>query len=224
MWIDKPIDDAEWLTEDQCPMPPSVPREWLEDAGVDPRRCTRPRCGRPRVRAEQWRLDPADGLMTLPRGSTAGRRRARRHAGRGTAAADRSGDGQTAGVPLLSDSRRSLPVPISDQAGRPTACGRAFRNCGAGAAHDSDVPEGSDEDALRVPGQPAPASRCDCRRKLAGARLPGPALIAGSRLSGLNSAWQVVRMRRRYNAPRTALPPDDVPPPSARPRCHRGSS
>lgn len=34
MWIDKPIEDADWLTEDDCPLPPSLPNEWLEDAGV----------------------------------------------------------------------------------------------------------------------------------------------------------------------------------------------
>jgi hypothetical protein len=34
MWIDKPIDASAWLTEDQCPMPPALPKEWLEDAGV----------------------------------------------------------------------------------------------------------------------------------------------------------------------------------------------
>jgi outer membrane protein TolC len=35
MWIDKPINEADWLTEEECPMPPSLPTEWLEDAGVD---------------------------------------------------------------------------------------------------------------------------------------------------------------------------------------------
>ncbi len=34
MWIDKPINEADWLTEDECPMPPSIPAEWLQDAGV----------------------------------------------------------------------------------------------------------------------------------------------------------------------------------------------
>jgi hypothetical protein len=37
MWIDKPLEEAVALTEDECPMPPSVPIDWLEDAGVDPR-------------------------------------------------------------------------------------------------------------------------------------------------------------------------------------------
>ena len=35
IWIDKPIKESEWLTEDQCPMPPSVPQEWMKEAGVD---------------------------------------------------------------------------------------------------------------------------------------------------------------------------------------------
>lgn len=35
MWIDKPINEADWLTEEESPMPPSLPTEWLEDAGVD---------------------------------------------------------------------------------------------------------------------------------------------------------------------------------------------
>ena len=36
MWIDRPIEDADWLTEAECPMPPAVPVEWLKDAGIDP--------------------------------------------------------------------------------------------------------------------------------------------------------------------------------------------
>ena len=35
MWIDKPINEADWLTEEECPMPPVVPSEWMQDAGVD---------------------------------------------------------------------------------------------------------------------------------------------------------------------------------------------
>ena len=34
MWIDKPINEADWLTEDECPMPPAIPAEWLQEAGV----------------------------------------------------------------------------------------------------------------------------------------------------------------------------------------------
>lgn len=37
MWIDRPIEEADWLTEDQCPLPPNVPIDWLEDAEIDPR-------------------------------------------------------------------------------------------------------------------------------------------------------------------------------------------
>jgi len=36
MWIERPIEDSEALTEDQCPMPPSVPNDWMDDADVDP--------------------------------------------------------------------------------------------------------------------------------------------------------------------------------------------
>jgi len=34
MWIDKPIEDSAYLTDEQSPMPPTVPVEWLEEAGV----------------------------------------------------------------------------------------------------------------------------------------------------------------------------------------------
>jgi hypothetical protein len=37
MWIERPIEEAEWLTEDQCPLPPNVPVDWLEDAEIEPR-------------------------------------------------------------------------------------------------------------------------------------------------------------------------------------------
>jgi hypothetical protein len=36
MWIDRPIEDAEWLSEAECPMPPGVPSDWMDDAGVEP--------------------------------------------------------------------------------------------------------------------------------------------------------------------------------------------
>jgi hypothetical protein len=36
MWIDRPIEDSEYLTEAECPLPPGVPGEWLDEAGVDP--------------------------------------------------------------------------------------------------------------------------------------------------------------------------------------------
>ncbi len=36
MWIERPIEDAECLTEAECPMPPEVPNEWMDDAGVSP--------------------------------------------------------------------------------------------------------------------------------------------------------------------------------------------
>jgi hypothetical protein len=34
IWLDKPINAAEWLTEDECPVPPAVPQEWMKEAGV----------------------------------------------------------------------------------------------------------------------------------------------------------------------------------------------
>jgi hypothetical protein len=36
MWIERPIQDSEGLTEAECPLPPSVPTEWMDEAGVDP--------------------------------------------------------------------------------------------------------------------------------------------------------------------------------------------
>ncbi len=35
IWIDKPINEADWLSDDQCPMPAPVPVEWLIDADVE---------------------------------------------------------------------------------------------------------------------------------------------------------------------------------------------
>ena len=35
IWIDRPIEESEWLTDAECPLPPNVPREWMEEAGVD---------------------------------------------------------------------------------------------------------------------------------------------------------------------------------------------
>jgi hypothetical protein len=34
MWVDKPLNEADWLTEDDCPMPADVPTEWMQEAGV----------------------------------------------------------------------------------------------------------------------------------------------------------------------------------------------
>ncbi len=36
MWIERPIEDAEYLTEAQCPLPPNVPQDWLDDADIEP--------------------------------------------------------------------------------------------------------------------------------------------------------------------------------------------
>ena len=35
MWIDKPLNEADWLTEEESPMPPGVPVEWMHEAGVE---------------------------------------------------------------------------------------------------------------------------------------------------------------------------------------------
>jgi hypothetical protein len=37
MWIERPIEDSEYLSEAECPLPPGVPGEWFDEAGVDPR-------------------------------------------------------------------------------------------------------------------------------------------------------------------------------------------
>ncbi len=37
MWIDKPLVEADWLSEEQSPLPPAVPVEWMQEAGVDPK-------------------------------------------------------------------------------------------------------------------------------------------------------------------------------------------
>jgi hypothetical protein len=34
MWIDRPINEADWLTEAECPVPPDLPIEWLDEAEV----------------------------------------------------------------------------------------------------------------------------------------------------------------------------------------------
>jgi len=36
LWVDRPISDADWLEPHRCELPPEVPQEWLQDAGVDP--------------------------------------------------------------------------------------------------------------------------------------------------------------------------------------------
>ena len=56
MWIDRPIDEADWLTEEECPMPPAVPAEWLEDAGIDARD------GSIAAPASDGHRDPASGV------------------------------------------------------------------------------------------------------------------------------------------------------------------
>jgi hypothetical protein len=36
MWIDRTLEEAVRISEEQCPIPPNVPVDWLEEAGVDP--------------------------------------------------------------------------------------------------------------------------------------------------------------------------------------------
>ncbi|MEX2113070.1 MAG: hypothetical protein WD845_07780 [Pirellulales bacterium] len=67
IWIDKPIDESDWLTEDQCPVPPAVPQAWLDDADVNAKDVEEYAA----MQAEQGNLDPADvDLMTLPQGDS----------------------------------------------------------------------------------------------------------------------------------------------------------
>src|SRR5262249_55772521 len=35
MWIDRPFKEADWLSEEQLPMPPCVPQQWLVEAGLN---------------------------------------------------------------------------------------------------------------------------------------------------------------------------------------------
>jgi hypothetical protein len=62
IWIDKPINEADWLTEEQCPMPPSVPGEWLEEAGVD-QQAVRDYAAQ---HTKDGQLDPWTSLALLP--------------------------------------------------------------------------------------------------------------------------------------------------------------
>ncbi len=65
IWIDKPISESDWLSEDQCPAPPAVPQGWLDDADVSGADVE----SYAARMAEQGDLDPADvDLMTLPQG------------------------------------------------------------------------------------------------------------------------------------------------------------
>ena len=155
MWIDKPLNDAEWLTEDQCPMPPSVPGEWLEDAGVDPRQVYETKVRPPEsfCALSVWRLDSAGGDCA-GRGKYSRKRRARRHAGRGTLAAGRSGDGQTGWSAAALDSQGACQFPSATRrADRPRAAGH-FETVGAGAAH-----------APRARGQRRSALVCQASRR-----------------------------------------------------------
>jgi hypothetical protein len=34
-WVDRPINEAEWLEEEYCPLPPPVPNKWLREADIE---------------------------------------------------------------------------------------------------------------------------------------------------------------------------------------------
>ena len=62
IWIDKPINESDWLTEDQCPMPPPVPQSWMKDAGVD----TADLRKFAEQQAKGGHADPSDAMALLP--------------------------------------------------------------------------------------------------------------------------------------------------------------
>jgi hypothetical protein len=63
IWLDQPIEDSDWLTEDQCPVPPAVPQAWLDEADVDGEDVEKFAA----QQAAEGKLDPADvELMALP--------------------------------------------------------------------------------------------------------------------------------------------------------------
>jgi hypothetical protein len=67
IWIDKPLNESDWLTEEQCPTPPAVPQQWLEDVGVDASDLQ----AYAERHAAQGNLDPAiAGLGQLPPAET----------------------------------------------------------------------------------------------------------------------------------------------------------
>ena len=34
MWIDRPLNESEWLEEDLCPLPPPIPNHWMNEVDV----------------------------------------------------------------------------------------------------------------------------------------------------------------------------------------------
>jgi hypothetical protein len=69
IWIDKPIEESDWLSEDQCPVPPAVPQAWLDEAGVGAEDVEQYAA----EQAAEGNLDPADvDLMALPQGDNGG--------------------------------------------------------------------------------------------------------------------------------------------------------
>ncbi len=35
MWIDRPLNESEWLEEDLCPLPPPIPNHWMNEVDVE---------------------------------------------------------------------------------------------------------------------------------------------------------------------------------------------
>ncbi len=78
IWIDKPIEAAEWLTEEECPLPPSVPQEWLDEADVDMsdlEEYARRMAEQQRGAAEPGEFEPAHLLPHPDEEAPAGKRR-----------------------------------------------------------------------------------------------------------------------------------------------------
>ncbi|REK12904.1 MAG: hypothetical protein DWQ37_09760 [Planctomycetota bacterium] len=142
MWIERPIDEAEHLTEDQCPLPPEVPQDWIEDADLDPREieaaARRPMSGRGALQfADVLPQDDAAGVtdeLSAGASSTVGREAMVRPLRARSAPATRSPAlGNTGkGAPLLTvrrvqRTRSSRPadeaplLPLPDPADAPQA-------------------------------------------------------------------------------------------------------
>jgi len=115
MWIDRPIEDAEWLSEAECPMPPGVPSDWMDDAGVDPSAVDGPIEGAPQVLRKPYsavRGRFAELLPTGEPGVQAEEAAVEMGAMRGpTRETQVSSSQMGAGVPLL-----TLIEPAGDQA------------------------------------------------------------------------------------------------------------
>ncbi len=153
MWIDKPLEDAEWLTEDECPLPPSVPVEWMEEADVDPQQVYQARVPVPQSAAHRQFGDLIRPVEIVPVGQ--------RSAGEVEDAGVREQaqpmstepvSDAPAGVPLLSllTKPRSGPTP---------AVQRGISKHSSPELPTLDLPEGTDE----APSFAEPASADESR-------------------------------------------------------------